>query len=53
MKTFEKWYREMGKQQKIFVYFVSVALIAAFGFGLLPLAVLIYLELGDRNNRLR
>ncbi len=34
MKSLEKWYREMGKQQKIFVYFVSVALIAAFGFGL-------------------
>jgi hypothetical protein len=53
MHNLEKWYREMGKQQKIFVYFISVALIFAFGFGLLPLAILIYLELGDRNNRLK
>ena len=53
MQNLEKWYRQMGKQQKIFVYFISVALILAFGFGLLPLAILIYLELGDRNNRLR
>jgi len=53
MHNLEKWYREMGKQQKIFVYFISIALILAFGFGLLPLAILIYLELGDRNNRLR
>ena len=53
MNEIEKWYRRMGTQQKIFVYFISVALIFVFGFGLLPLAILIYLELGDRNNRLR
>tara|TARA_B100000795_G_scaffold232965_1_gene191466 strand:+ start:32 stop:196 length:165 start_codon:yes stop_codon:yes gene_type:complete len=54
MNEIEKWYRRMGNQQKVFVYLVSIGLIFAFGFGLLPLAILIYLELGDRNNnRLR
>ena len=53
MHNLEKWYRQMGKQQKIFVYIISVLLIIAFGFGLLPLSILIYLELGERNNRLR
>tara|TARA_B100002049_G_C15770736_1_gene246658 strand:+ start:177 stop:338 length:162 start_codon:yes stop_codon:yes gene_type:complete len=53
MKEIEKWYRRMGSQQKVFIYCVSVALIFAFGIGLLPLAILIYLELGERNNRLR
>jgi hypothetical protein len=53
MHKLEKWYREMGKQQKIFVYIISIGLILAFGFGLLPLAILIYLELGERNRRLR
>ena len=53
MNAIEKWYRRMGNQQKFFVYLVSACLIFAFGIGLLPLAILIYLELGDRNNRLR
>ena len=53
MIKLEKWYREMGKQQRVFVYLVSLALVMAFGFGLLPLAVLIYLELGERNRRIR
>lgn len=45
MKT---WYKSITKGQKIFVYFASIALILAFGIGLLPLATLIYLELGER-----
>lgn len=48
MNKIEKWYIEMGKQQKIFVYMVSAALVLVYGFGLLPLAILIYLELGER-----
>ena len=32
-----------------FVYFVSICLIFAFGIGLLPLAILIYLELGSKD----
>ena len=48
MKKLEKWYREMGTQQKIFVYVASAAAIMFFGLGLLLLAVLIYLELGER-----
>jgi len=48
MQKIEEWYRNMPKGQKIFVYFVSLALILVFGIGLLPLAILIYLELGER-----
>ena len=40
------WYRDMPMGQKIFVYLLSIALVPAFGIGLLPLAVLIYLQLG-------
>lgn len=48
MHKIEEWYQDMPKGQKIFVYFVSLALILLFGIGLLPLAILIYLELGLR-----
>jgi hypothetical protein len=44
----KNWYKSIKKGQKIFLYLVSVALVPAFGTGLLPLAVLIYLELGQR-----
>lgn len=44
MKT---WYKNMPKKQKVFVYTVSIALLTVFGIGLVPLAVLIYLELGE------
>ena len=43
----KNWYQNMNKNQKIFVYLVSVALVLFFGVGLLPLAVLIYLQLGQ------
>lgn len=42
------WYKSLTKGQKNFVYLVSAGLIFAWGVGLLPLAVLIYLELGER-----
>lgn len=44
------WYKNMPKGQKRFVYFVSLALVLAAGAGLVPLAILIYLELGQRGN---
>ncbi len=44
------WYKNMPKGQKIFVYMVSTALVMVYGIGLFPLAVLIYLELGQRGN---
>ena len=44
----KKWYKNLTKGQKIFVYLVSIAL-SAFIVGLLPLAVLIYLELGQKD----
>ena len=44
----KNWYSNITKGQKIFLYFVSTALIVVYFTGLLPLAVLIYLELGQR-----
>jgi hypothetical protein len=44
----KNWYKKMPKGQKIFVYLVSIALVLVYGIGLLPLAILIYLELGQR-----
>ena len=46
----KKWYRDMTKAQKVFVYFVSIALVIVYGIGLIPLAVLIYLGLGNRDS---
>jgi hypothetical protein len=43
----ENWYKNITKGQKIFIYLVSTS-VAVFGVGLLALAVLIYLELGQR-----
>lgn len=45
----KNWYKNITKGQKKFVYFVSIGLILAYGFGLLPLAILIYLELGAKD----
>ena len=45
----KNWYENISKGQKKFVYFVSICLIFAFGIGLLPLAILIYLELGSKD----
>lgn len=49
MKALNEWYEGMGKGQKGFVYLVSAALVVVFGLGLVPLALLIYLELGLRD----
>ncbi|MCE9679431.1 hypothetical protein LZP69_09625 [Shewanella sp. AS1] len=43
----KNWYKKMTKGQKIFVYLVSMALVLVYGIGLLPLAILIYLQLGE------
>lgn len=51
MQRIEDWYRDMPKGQKAFVYLVSIALVIAYGIGLLPLALLIYLELGERGRK--
>jgi hypothetical protein len=45
----KKWYKNITDGQKKFVYLVSICLIFVFGFGLLPLAILIYLELGGKD----
>lgn len=46
----KNWYKNITKGQKIFIYFISLALVFVFGIGLFPLAILIYLELGQRGN---
>jgi hypothetical protein len=51
MKKIEDWYQNMPKGQKIFVYLVSLASVLVFGIGLVPLAALIYLELGERGRK--
>lgn len=48
MNKLEVWYEGINKNQKIFIYLVSVGLIFLFGIGLIPLTLLIYLELGLR-----
>lgn len=48
MNVLNAWYIGMTKGQKIFVYLASSALVLVFGVGLIPLALLIYLELGIR-----
>ena len=45
----KKWYENISKGQKKFVYGVSICLLFAYGFGLLPLAILVYLELGEKD----
>ena len=45
----KNWYKNISKGQKKFVYFVSICLVMVFGIGLLPLAILIYLELGSKD----
>lgn len=47
-KQMKDWYKNITKEQKIFIYLVSAALVLVYAVGLLPLAVLIYLELGQR-----
>ena len=46
----KNWYKNMVKGQKIFVWLVSAAFLGVYFIGLLPLAVLTYLELGERSH---
>lgn len=50
MGKLNQWYRDMTSKQKKFVYFVSLCLVMVFGIGLAPLALLIYLHLGQDND---
>ncbi|NRA54942.1 MAG: hypothetical protein HRU23_12420 [Gammaproteobacteria bacterium] len=43
----KKWYASLKKNQKIFMFLVSIACILIYGAGLVPLAILIYLQLGQ------
>ena len=44
----KNWYKNMPKGQKIFVWLVSAALVFVYLVGLVPVAILTYLELGER-----
>ncbi|CAE6858839.1 hypothetical protein R75471_00057 [Paraburkholderia domus] len=46
MKT---WYSNITKAQKTFLFTISVLLILVYGIGLIPLALLTYLQLGQPN----
>jgi len=46
MKSIENWYESINQSQKIFLWVISFIAIICYGIGLLPLAGLIYLELG-------
>lgn len=46
MNALNEWYDGMTKAQRVFVYVVSVGLVAFYLLGLIPLALLIYLQLG-------
>lgn len=46
MKALEEWYDGMTKGQRVFVYVVSVGLVAVYLLGLIPLSLLMYLQLG-------
>jgi len=49
VNALKQWYRDMTTAQRYFVYFVSMCLVLVYGFGLLPLSILIYLHLGKDN----
>lgn len=44
----KQWYENTNKGQKLFMWGVSLLLVWVYGAGLLPLAILTYLELGRR-----
>ena len=52
MENLDKWYKELSKERKLFVYVVSFLLIGLFGLGLIPFLILIYLELGVPKNNI-
>lgn len=49
MKELEAWYDTMNSGQKLLVYVISAGLVLLWGLGLVPLAVLVYLELGRKD----
>ena len=51
LKKLQLWYNYNTPGQRLFLWIVSVLLIFAFGIGLIPLILFIYLELGRRANK--
>ena len=52
MENLDKWYKELSKERKLFAYVASFLLIGVWGFGFIPLLLLIYLELGVPKNNI-
>jgi len=46
----QDWYNGITPWQRNFLWIVSILLIACYGIGLIPLALLIYLKLGNQRN---
>ena len=51
MSALNAWYDGMTGAQKVFVYVISLLLVLAWGAGLVPLCILIYLQLGTSGRR--
>lgn len=43
----QNWYNSIEANQKLFIFMLSTLSILVFGIGLIPIAVLVYLELGS------
>lgn len=43
------WYKNMARGQKVLVYLVSIIFVPVFLVGLIPLLMLLYIEIGERN----
>ena len=48
-----EWYSSKSANQRFFLFWVSAALVLVYGFGLIPLVILIWLEVQDRERRAR
>ena len=47
MKALQDWYYSNTTGQRKFFWILSILLVFLFGIGLIPLALLIYIKLGD------
>jgi hypothetical protein len=46
--SLSKWYRTVNQDQRVVLLLASVGLVFLYGAGLVPLTVLLYLHLGER-----
>ena len=48
MKALQDWYYSNTTGQRKFLWILSVVLVPVYGIGLIPLALLIYIKLGNQ-----